>query len=330
MSIDLDALRSVDLAAAGKELLTFIDTADPCFVALLVGLVNLVGWKIAALHPAVRSWGIRLAVAVFLIHGGYQYVSQGGLEARDLPRAALRSFVAAGLLLAPLLIVVPILAFVYGRLRLALAAALLYGGYAVAVGEMSDPDAAGTVGLRCLVAAGLALVVAWIVQPLVDFVKARRPAPSRDAAERDVAERRARGRSQRRTADSGGVAAKTQRRRRRVRLRARLLRALQSSDLITRSERRELWDLVRRILAATRRPAEWVAVESPPRPSLAQIGDRPHGGEPSGDLAELTRWFLAEHRRIQALGDRERASQLAALNQRYQQLAEHLLERTPA
>ena len=131
MTLDLDALRAVDLAAAGRELLTFIDTADPCFVAVLVGLVNLLGWKIAALHPSIRSWGIRLAVAVFLIHGGYVCVSQGGLEWRDLPRTALRSFVAAGLLLAPLLIVVPIVAFVYVRLRLALAAALLYGGYAV-------------------------------------------------------------------------------------------------------------------------------------------------------------------------------------------------------
>jgi hypothetical protein len=91
--------------------------------------------------------------------------------------------VAAGLVLVPLWLVLPVLLFLYSRLRLVLAAFLLYLGYACVTAGGLDLDDLPAIALRGGIAAAVVLLVAWIVQPITDFLArnlfhSNKPAPS--------------------------------------------------------------------------------------------------------------------------------------------------------
>jgi hypothetical protein len=306
----LELLNSVDLVSVGAELRTLIEGGDPLFLTILLGMVNLLGWKMASPYPALRSWGLRLAAAAFLLHAGYAAYQLGGLEQKDLPPTALRSLLAANLVLAPLWILLPILAFVYAHLRLVLAAFLLYGGYACFQADVLDGPTLGTIALRALAAAGLALVAAWILQPVLDFVRAQFPVRRQPAAglpDRDVEA----GTSPRRTEEA--------------RLEADLLYAAHGADIIDRLEHRILFDLLRHHRPDALPPraeapsGRWDA-------SLLPMCKENQSADAEGRLAELTRWFLSEQKRLENLEGADRDSRLRALQQRYQALAEQLLE----
>lgn len=164
-----ELLHNVDLAAAGKELLTLIDAVDPYLIAVFLGGLVLLGSRMAAPFPRLRSWGLRLAVAVFLVHLGYVHFSHG-IGSGDLPRTLVRSANVAGLVLAPLWLVLPVVLFVYRRIRLALAAFLIYVGYACLASGKVEAGQLPQFALQGLIAAGLAVVVAWILQPVTDFI----------------------------------------------------------------------------------------------------------------------------------------------------------------
>ena len=75
----------------------------------------------------------------------------------QLPGVALRAFIASGLVLAPMWTILPVVAFVYGRLRLALATFLGYAAYeCFTLGGFPMENASG-LALRGLLATALAL-----------------------------------------------------------------------------------------------------------------------------------------------------------------------------
>lgn len=326
MPSDANFLQGIDLIALGRQVLAFAERTDPCFVALVLGLLILIGSKMASPYPALMSWGLRLGVAVFLVYIGYIYASQGGIERDDFPRQGLRGLIAAGLVVAPMWIVLPIFAFVFVRLRLALAVFLIYGGYLFLSQESFDVEALPGISLRAGLASALALVVAWILQPVTDFIGAHLLPRRTDAP----APANAWGPGPEATpaAQAALPEADGQRRRMRARLKAELLYTLHSPEIGERFTRKMFTDFINRYLGDDQMPED---VEEHCRELEAILLQHriPAGTLVSNpNLAGLTRWFLAEQRRIQEQGseDGERKVQMAALGQRYQVLAERVLE----
>ncbi len=328
----LESLRAIDLLGAAREALAFIDAADPCFVALVVGLLVLLGNKMAAPFPALHSWGMRLGVAAFLGYAGYSYFTLGGLETQQLLKVAVRGFIAAGLVLAPFWIVLPVLVFIHRRLRLVLAAFLLYCGYAILSAGTLDPNELPAIALRGLLVTGVVLVVAWIVQPAVDFMAGPLlgrgkqhqvwvPAPPPAREPQQVVRRP--------DPTPEPVLTDADRRRARVRLRAEKLFARYAPELGERFTRSMFDEFVQRYLGNQYPPED---VEEHGRELEALI--LRHAGHtdeppPFTDLTELTRWYLAEQNRYAApdLDEHTRQEKLDALHHRYQKLAEELLDR---
>ena len=58
MNAAWDWLQHVDLNATGQKLLSLVDTTDPIFQAIVLGLLTLLGAKMAAPYPALRNWGL--------------------------------------------------------------------------------------------------------------------------------------------------------------------------------------------------------------------------------------------------------------------------------
>ncbi len=170
MDTYLEYIQDIDLYTFGQHLLVLIDTSDPCFIALVLSVLIFIGSKMAAPFPNLRSWGLRIAAGTFLAYFGYVYFTEGAISSSEISRVGLRAFITAGMVLVPLWIVLPILLFVVGRLRLAIAAFLLYFSYAwITAGEMNS-EMLPYVAMRGGIAAGLALIVAWIFQPITDFI----------------------------------------------------------------------------------------------------------------------------------------------------------------
>ena len=188
MNYIVDLLQDIDLSHAGEQLLTFIDTSDPYLVVAVLGVLTLLGSRMSAPFPSLRSWGLRIAAATVLLYLGYAYFTNGPFTAEEWPRVLLRGVNAAGFVLAPLWIVFPVLLFVYTRLRLALAAFLAYVAYAWVSGEPLDAENFSRVLIQASIASGLTLIVAWILQPITDFIaKHFLPAPKQQTAQQQVA-----------------------------------------------------------------------------------------------------------------------------------------------
>jgi hypothetical protein len=337
MNALLEAFRNVDLAAVAERLVALVDATDPCFLALLLGVATLLGSKMASGYPALVSWGLRLGVATFLVYGGYAWVTQGGLTTDQLLPVGVRGLIAAGLVVAPLWICLPVLAFVYGRLRLALAAFLGYAAYeCFSQGEM-DVEGLGGLGVRSLIAAALALVIAWILQPVLDVLALALPArlrkqtpaatPPAPRAEEGKPPAEAQPAPTRADLDRE---ADSQRRRRRARFKAELCFTLHEPVLGDRFSRAMFEDFTARYLGDGNRPEDVEEYARELEVVIRQHAAAGQGFEPL-DLTDLTRWLLEEQRRIQAAeADAVRKkTQLAGLNRRYTQLAEQILDEPP-
>src|SRR5260370_27310517 len=94
----LERLSHVDFDSAARNLFTFLESADPCFLGLIVGVLVFLGSRMVSGQPNLQSWGLRLAVTAFLAHGGYLWF-RGKLEAgaplwpHGLPPGALPALV---------------------------------------------------------------------------------------------------------------------------------------------------------------------------------------------------------------------------------------------
>src|SRR5262245_29988102 len=171
----LELLVNKDFAAKASTFFNSLDTADPRFVAIMVAMLVFVGLKMVSGQPGLRAWGLRLGLATFLLYAGYAYYVESTAETRDLFNIALRSGNAGGCVLALTWIGLPIIVFVYGHLRLALAVFLGYGGYALVTADSLESEELWMIALRSLLAVTLALVIAWIVHPIWDFFKCMLP-----------------------------------------------------------------------------------------------------------------------------------------------------------
>lgn len=177
-------IAETELEDSARKVLELAETADPCFIGGVVALLVLLGFKMSAGQPILRRWGLRVAATVFVAYAALKWYQTGGTSTEAIAELATRSAIMAGGVLSFLWIVLPILSFVYHYLRLGCAAFLAYGGYALATAETINAEDLRITGLRGLGVAGLAMVVAWILQPLWDFLsrlfprKTEAPAPT--------------------------------------------------------------------------------------------------------------------------------------------------------
>jgi hypothetical protein len=349
----LELMQNVDLSQAGQRLQALLDTGDPVFPAIVLGILTLLGAKMTGPYPALRSWGLRAAVAVFLISFACAWWSHGSIETAELPRIALHAAVAAGCVLAPLWLVFPVVLFVYVRLRLALAAFLIYAGYECISAGKLDLENLPQLALHGGLAAGLALLVAWIVQPISDFLlknlfPQRKPAavayplvaPPRwqEASARGEAEQTWRLHEmaaellhlkKAQLCQPTEQHATMHRRRQRARLKAELCYTLNEPALGTVLPRAAFEDFLTRYLGDQHDPE---TVEENAQELEAMILQHVEGTqavtvEPAG-LEDLTQWFLGEQQRLRhdEADQGRRRTKLAGLTRRYTQLAEKMIE----
>ncbi len=165
----LDTLQDVDLSSHWRDLLAFLNAADPFFVGVILGLTTLLGLKMVSRYRSLKTWGLGIATATFVITVGQDWWTSGQFGSLPPHGTYWRGLFTAGLVLTPLWIVFPVLVFVYNHLRLAVLAFLLYVSYAWIVGILDTNDLL-PVGVGGGIASAFALVSAWILQPVTDFL----------------------------------------------------------------------------------------------------------------------------------------------------------------
>jgi hypothetical protein len=328
-------LNSADLTDKVRRLLGVVDTADLCLVGSVVGVLIFLGARMVSGKPALKGWGLRLAAATFLLHAGYGCYLAGGLNTPQLSAIVVRAGVAAAAVMAVTWIVLPVLAFVVGRARLATAGFLAYGCYGLLTAPEYSQDILHAIALRSFLAAGLALVVAWILQPVWDFLFPARQSAPPIPTEPDAVPPPLRERSQRRwlsrrkprdpqpiaeeAEEISTVQVEMRRRRDRVRLKVELNYILAAPEIGTRLPRSQFEDFVHRYLGDHLPPEE---VEENGRQLQQLLVQRQTASqEPPAvtRLEDVTRWFVEEQQRIEELGldPRDKESRLTQLHQDY-------------
>ncbi len=358
-------LKDVDLGGHALRVLDLVQTADLCFVGLIVLVLVCLGYKMASCSTGFRTWGLRLAVATFLAYGIYGYVNAQPTDTHEMVVLAARSGVVAGAVLAAAWIVLPIMLFVYSNLRLALAAFLLYGGYALVVaGDQLTTEELPGIAMRAGIASGLAIIVAWIFQPVWDLAsrylskalpakqeEKTEPKPAEVAADDDenpkrrkkrrkLMLRRKRQREREQEEDDDllqgddevhSINIEMRRRRDKARLTVELTYAMAMSDLGNSLPRDLFENWINRYLGDHLPPEDVEENSIQLQTILAQqrkllaSGSNPSAS--SHQLEELNHWFLDEQRRIQALRiDAEQKQQkLLDLQELYTSLVNRLL-----
>jgi hypothetical protein len=336
----LEHLSQIDFDSAARNLFSFLESADPCFLGLIVGVLVFLGSRMVSGQPSLQSWGLRLAVTAFLVHGGYLWFSGKLEDGTPLWRHGARSGAIAGIVLAVAWIVLPVLSFVHRRLRLALAVFLGYGGYVALTGEEASAEHLSVAALHGLAAASFALVVAWIVDPfwtpLARQIFPAKPLddkPGEDSVEsRPIQVRAAMIAPAPVILNNLETVPDVQRRRDRARMQLELA-YLQAMPAIGAWMPRPLFDdFLRRHLGDHLSSED---VEDNARQLLMvlrhhqeQVQDR----DEFTTLEELAGWLLAEQQRIQAQPVELplKQTQLLDLHQRYLILATRMVQRSPA
>jgi hypothetical protein len=339
----LQRLSHVELDQTAGTVLSFLDSVDPCFLGLIVAVLVFIGSRMVAGQPSVQGWGLRLAVATFLIYGGYLWFSGKPDEGIPLWKLALRCGCVAGIVLALSWIVLPVLSFVHRRLRLALAVFIGYGIYAaVTAGEFTS-EQWPIFALEALAATGLALIVAWIVDPFwtafTRHLLPRRASAQEDAApeELPMPTRKSPARATMlmpapavQVIDSPSVAgSEAQRRRDKARMQLELA-YLQATPALTNWMPRPMFDdFLRRHLGDHLPPQD---VEDNARQLLLVLRQHQEQVQERADFTsfeDLSSWLLTEQQRIQALAlDQQiKQSQLLDLHQRYLVLATKMVQK---
>lgn len=181
MNEALALLREIDLSGNALRLWEFVESIDPCFGGLVVIVLICLGHKMAVGKRSFYVLGIRLGVFGFLVNATYVIIRNGGTEGLAWPTLISRSGLLAGAVVAATWITLPIVVFVYWYFRFGLTAFVVYGGYGLITAEAIDRETLPGIAWRGLFVAGLAMIVAWIVQPLWDILMPRRkvepPAP---------------------------------------------------------------------------------------------------------------------------------------------------------
>lgn len=189
----LDLIRQIDLPAAVNTASELVQKIDPYFIAVIVLFLVLLGSRMVAGQSKLQSLGLRLAAAAFLIYCGWGFYQVGSFDSEHWPGIALRGANAAGTVLAMTWIVLPILAFLYEHIRLALSAFLGWSGYEIYRGGTIHLswEQLRDIALRAALIMLLALIVAWILSPIIELVKSFLPKPpkkKKDEEETDKGE----------------------------------------------------------------------------------------------------------------------------------------------
>lgn len=343
-----DLFNQLDVQSKAKGLLASIDTADPRFLAAVVALLIYIGSKTVSGQPGLRALGLRLGVATFLLYGGYAYYFAATPENESLAWLALRAANVGGAVLAVTWITLPVISFICSHFRIALAAFLGYCGYAVITADSFDTEQLPGIALRGLVVVALTLVVAWIVQPVLEFFRDLLPRPTKDDEKSSGFQRKLRRTRRDRTmmrqpADTiksehqdlvdpvelaeSMLQAEAQRRRDKARLNIELAYAMAMPDIAARLPRPAFDELLQRFLG-DQVVADDIDENLGQLQLILQQHHKPARPEPEfTDLEDLGRWFLEEQSRIQVLviDQHFKQSKLAALQQQYMALANKLL-----
>ncbi len=348
----LDTLAQVDLSSHWRDLLAFLKMADPVFVGVLLGLTTLLGLKMVSRYRSLRTWGLCIAFATLIICVGESWWEDGYIKTKELGSVFWRGLVTAGLVLAPLWIVFPILVFLYNHLRLAVTAFLAYVAYVWTAGNL-DLNNLFAVAVGGGITAGLALVVAWIVQPMTDFLqKYLLVGPTRKiqrwhkkiADQKAIVEEKAAQPEPKKPEKApqpetppdsqDDEVSEADQRRAKARMKAELCYNLYELAIGTVFPRSMFEEFVTRYLGDHHDPdrveQNVVELESI---ILQYVNVSPQSYPPtipmqSIDFESLTQWFLTQKQRVDAeeFDAERRKMKLNALTRRYTQLAEQLME----
>ena len=364
MQSALDWFQTIDFAPTGQKVLALVDATDPCFLGSVLAVLVLLGSKMSSPYPALRTWGLRVALAAALVYVGYTWFTQP-IKPNDWWMVLARAGVVAGLVLAPLWIIFPVLLFVYGRLRLALAAFLGYGLYAwLTADKPLTQEDLPLLTLQAGIASGLAVLVAWILQPVIDFVSKnlfpkinktepqapaqQQPAPQPASLPIPAAPQKQlpapatpapsaaqlpeellalfRPRADQKQPEK--EEADKRRRRQQSRMKVELCYALHEPILAPSLPRDKFEEFVNRYLSDEFEPE---IVESCAQYLEAMLFQQASNIQPMVvqpvTLPDLTTWFLDEQKKIEHESDQDRRkTKLVGLAKRYTELAEKIIE----
>jgi hypothetical protein len=166
-----------EIKAKLKAVRDLVDMTPDGFLAVIVFLLIFIGRKMVSASPEWRKNGLRIGVAVFLLVIGYQWWRAEVFGKEQLPLAALKAFNAGGMVLAGVWIVLPILSFVLTHLRLALAAFFGYAGYDLIRTNDFSAEHLTEVAVWSVVTTTVVLFIAWLVDPIWDYIHAMLPRP---------------------------------------------------------------------------------------------------------------------------------------------------------
>lgn len=351
---------NLDLSARAQAFLNFVENVDPCFLSLVVAVLVLLGSRMVIGQPAIRGWGLRLAVGTFLLYFGYQYyITEVGSNHKLLVGMAMRAGCVAGVVLAFTWIIVPIASFVLRHIRLALAAFLLCGAYLLLAEQNLQSAQLPFIAFQSGLAAALALLIAWIMEPFWTYVvsnwlpQREAPKPARahpelmDSLPPEVVipiqmDQPRRRRTTMLAAQNEMMQdlqedldvlrdREAQRRREKARLQLELI-YMQAMPLIKEWLPREMYDdFVQRHLSDQIPPSDVEENARQLQTVLQQYVEQVQQQEFSS-IEDLTRWLLAEQQRIQSMGLDQplKQSQILDLHQRYLAIATRLSQSQPA
>ena len=175
-------LQDVDLGRYALQLGQLLNSADPWLLGIAVSLFVGIGHKLAVGNRLVYGWGLRLAALSFLVYFGVSIWQAGELDQVQTSAVLARSGIVAGCVLSLIWILLPVILFVYGNFVFGLAGFVCYVGYALLSAESIETEALPAIGLRGLLVAGLAMVLAWILRPIWELAAsvwlAHKPAPA--------------------------------------------------------------------------------------------------------------------------------------------------------
>ncbi len=350
-------LQDVDLSSHAHLIGELIKNADQWLLGIVVVFLVCLGHKIAIGHRVVYGWGLRLAALTALSYGGYLAVQIGDLNEAMTPAVGCRIAIVAGAVLAASWIVLPFVLFVYANFRFGLVGFVGYCGFILVNGEFVGTEALPGVAARGLLVAGLAMVLAWILRPIWEFIAAHWPAqpPPPTAAVESVvaptpviptakhaddssrpsrAERRRRLLARMQSARTESTEPLTpaeidaRRRRSKARLDAELAYVL-ATPQFTDQVPRELFDRWLTHYLGEHLTAE--EVEENSRYLQKILREQGQGGNTCFSLEELDFWFAKERQRYEALDlePQDRQAKLTALQDLYYSLAQRFRTEPP-
>ena len=356
----LTFLQDVDLGQYAAQLGQLITSADPWLLGIAVSALVGVGHKMAVGNRLVYGWGLRLAALTFLVHGGYAIVQAGGLDQVAMSSVVARSAILGGSVLAFIWILLPIILFVYANFRFGLAGFLGYAGYALLTVESFTAEAMPGIALRGLLVAGLAMVLAWILRPIWEFVASiwhvpvSSPVEPAKTSEKPTVEDPRLSRRERRllrlarrrarkemtvsaepvpvvALTSAAVDDDSRRRRDKARLDAELAYLLALPHLGANFPRDTFDGWVLRYLSNHLPPEEVEENSWQLQKALRQYHSQADGGNGFFNLEELHFWFVDEQQRIQGLTleTAVRQEKLLALQELYISLSQRFLGDPP-